>query len=41
MKVTLIDFGFCHKFVDKNGQHVSKDSTVDKFQGNLLFSSLD
>lgn len=41
LRTTLIDFGFSHKFVDQNGNHVSNNATVEKFQGNLLFSSLD
>lgn len=42
LKVHLIDFGFVDKFVDgSTNEHIKEGETVDKFQGNLLFSSID
>ena len=40
LKATLIDYGFANKYVDENGDHVSEEETIGKFQGNLLFASL-
>ena len=33
-KVTLIDYGLCDRFVDKDG-HIAKGATKDKFRGNI------
>ena len=37
-KVTLIDFGLCDRFVDKNG-HIEDGTLNDMFRGNIKFSS--
>jgi serine/threonine protein kinase len=41
LQVVLIDYGFSTFFVDKDGNHIDKSETVETFQGNLLFASLD
>jgi len=35
----LIDFGYCRNFLNSNKIHVKEGTQVDKFRGNLLFSS--
>ena len=37
-KMRLIDYGFCKKYRDKNGQHV-KQQKENSFKGNIHFSS--
>ena len=39
LRVTLIDFGFAQKYVDKKNVHIQEGSIEDMFRGNLLFSS--
>lgn len=43
LAVTIIDFGFVDKFKDekKAYAHIERSETVDLFQGNLLFASID
>ena len=43
LAVTIIDFGFVDKFKDEKNQyaHIDRSETVDLFQGNLLFASID
>ena len=43
LDVTIIDFGFVDKFKDDKKQyaHIERNETVDLFQGNLLFASVD
>lgn len=43
LDVTIIDFGFVDKFKDdkKGYAHIERSETVDMFQGNLLFASVD
>ena len=33
-KATLIDYGLCDRFVDKDG-HIEKGALKDKFRGNI------
>lgn len=41
LKVTLIDYGLADKYVeDGSSDHISSDSSVQTFRGNLFFSSL-
>ena len=35
----MIDFGFCDKFVDKNGRHLGKDYVMESFRGNFTFAT--
>ena len=43
LDVTIIDFGFVDKFKDekKAYAHIERSETVEMFQGNLLFASVD
>jgi serine/threonine protein kinase len=38
-RVTLIDFGLCQKYVDKEGGHIPEEAQVDSFRGNIAFAS--
>lgn len=37
-KLRLIDFGFCKKYINTNGQHVNQQKE-DSFRGNIHFAS--
>jgi hypothetical protein len=37
----LIDYGFADKFKEDDGTHIASTETVDTFQGNMLFASVD
>lgn len=37
----MIDFGFADKYKEDDGTHISPTETVDTFQGNMLFASVD
>ena len=40
-KVHLIDFGYSEKFVKEDGkQHISEETTVEIFKGNIVLSSI-
>jgi len=41
LHVILVDFGFANFYVDKDGNHIDQSETVETFQGNLLFASLE
>ena len=42
LQVHLIDFGCADKFIDEEtNEHIKEGETVSKFNGNLLFSSLN
>ena len=38
-KVTLIDFGFCKKYVNSDGKHCGEHDEVDSFKGNFIFAT--
>ena len=38
-KVSLIDFGFCKKYVNSDGKHCREDDEVDSFRGNFIFAT--
>ncbi|CDW73385.1 ck1 family protein kinase [Stylonychia lemnae] len=40
LKISLVDFGACRKYLDSKGNHIQKVK-VNSFQGNLAFASLD
>lgn len=41
LHIVLVDFGFANFYVDKEGNHIDQSETVETFQGNLLFASLE
>lgn len=41
LHVKLIDFGFASKYITPQGCHIDDLELLDKFRGNIMFSSLD
>ena len=41
LSVVLIDFGFSKKYVTDEGVHISDGEQLERFQGNIMFSSTD
>ena len=39
IRMTLIDYGFAESYRNKAGEHVAPETSVETFQGNLLFAS--
>ena len=40
-ELTLIDFGFASKYLNKDGSHIKATETNENFQGNMIFASYD
>jgi serine/threonine protein kinase len=41
VQVTLIDFGYAKKYFNEENNHIEHDTSVDQFEGNFLFGSLN